>query len=263
MNTTRFLVALYGLLLAPLTLAGDDCRQLMPSWLEQGHPGYAQESAALQDERGTYRVNLYGGTCKVWPAHPHLTLVAVPLVRTVEDGTGETDLEVLVIDNPSQRIVARLVEPNRLDWDAISVDGLSFDTAPYRLKGNDIAFGVRISRRNGSGPNPFYETSLSLYELEAQQLRPLLSELVVRSSGAEWDMRCAGEFHENSGVLIVTEQQGKSGYRDLLFKRSIASSRREGVADACKTVEEQKSQQQYRITYDEERYLLPIELVPI
>ena len=263
MNKTSFIVALCGLLMAPLALANDDCRQQMPSWLEQAHPGYAKQSVTLQDERGSYRVQHYKGICKRWPARPHLALVAIPLVRNVEDGYGETDLEVLVVDNRSQRIVARLVESNRLDWDAIRVDGVAFDTAPYRLNGNDIAFGIRISRRNGSGPNPFYETSLSLYELKAQRLRPLLSELVMTSSGAEWDMQCTGEFGEKAGILIVTEKQGKAGYRDLLFKRSVTSSRREGMAESCETVEEKSDQEQYRISYGEERYLLPMELSPL
>lgn len=263
MNKSRFLVALYGLLLAPLTLAGEDCQRLMPNWLEQAYPGYAEKSPALQDDRGTYQIDLREGICKVWPAYPHLTLVAVPLVRTVEDWSGESDLEVLVVDNASQRILARLLEPNLLDWDAIHVDGLTFDTAPYRVSGDDIAFGIRISRRNGSRPNPFYETSLSLYELKAQRLRPLLSELVMTTSGAEWDMRCAGEFGERSGILIVTDKQGNAGYRDLLFKRAVTSSRKEGVAESCETVEEQNYQQQYRITYGEERYLLPTELSPL
>lgn len=263
MNTSTFLVALSGLLLAPFALADEDCRQRMPAWIEQAHPGFVDSSTALQDARGDYQVDIHGGTCKVWPARPHLTLVAVPLVRSVDDGFGETDLDVLVIDSASDRIYARLIEPNRLSWDAIRVDGLAFDTAPYRLKDNDIAFGVRIARRNGSGPNPFYETSLNLYELQAQQLRPLLNELVMRSSWAEWDTRCAGEFSKSTGVLIVTNKKGRNGYYDLLLKQTRVGSRREDVAGMCETVDENTHRQQHRITYGEQRYLLPIELSPI
>lgn len=152
----RLTTALGGLLLASLAQA-DDCRQQLPSWIEIAHPGHTA-SQVLEDERGRYRVDAEQSICKVWPARPHFTLVAMPLVRVEHDSHGETDLEVLLLASARQHVVARLVEPNRLDWDAICVTRLAFDTAPYRLRGDDLAFGVRISRENSSRANPFSET---------------------------------------------------------------------------------------------------------
>ncbi|MDH1263095.1 hypothetical protein [Pseudomonas sp. GD03944] len=259
MNRTTLLAALYGLLLAPLALA--DCREQLPGWLEQAHPGHGT-GQLLQDERGGYRVDAGQSICKVWPARPHLTLVAVPLIRDSHTDQGESDLEVLVLSNDEPAIVARQVQPHLLDWDAIFVSGFEFDTAPYRLRQDELAFGIRIHRRNGSRLNPFYETALSLYELEGKHLRSVLNELIVVTSGGERDDECAGSFSHAEGVVVITEKVGREGYRDLLLKQKRVSHRTADVAGECKTVEEDTERQQHRIEYDEQRYLLPIEFSP-
>lgn len=255
----RLLIALGGLLLASLAQA-DDCRQQLPSWIEMAHPGHAT-GQALKDERGHYRVDVAQGVCKLWPARPGLTLIALPLVRAQHDDHGEADLEVLVLDNARQTFLARLIEPNQLDWDAIYVDRLALDTAPYRLRGDDLAFGVRISRRNGSRMNPFSEAELTLYELHEQGVRSLMGALVVESFGGERDDDCIASFGEAKGVLIVTGKVGRDGYRDLLFKRTHTGRRMVTVDGECRTLEDEPRSDQFRLEYGDERYLLPIELV--
>ena len=254
----RLTIALGGLLLASLAQA-DDCRQQLPTWIEMAHPGHTARQV-LEDERGRYRVDAEQSICKVWPARPELTLIAVPLVRTEHDSHGETDLEVLLLDSTRQDFVARLVEPNRLDWDAIYVTRLAFDTAPYRLRGDDLAFGLRISRENGSRVNPFSETQLHLYEFEARRLRLLLGELPVALSWGEWDTNCTGEFSETKGVVIITERIGNQGYRDLLLKDTRVERRTAQGDGECQTVEESTHRYQLPIEYGDDRYLLPIEL---
>lgn len=248
-----------GLLLVAAAQA-DDCRQQLPAWIEQAHPGHAT-GQVLQDERGRYRVDAEQSICKVWPARPGLTLIAMPLVRAEHDSHGEADLEVLVLDNARQTFLARLIEPNQLDWDAIYVDRLALDTAPYRLRGDDLAFGVRISRRNGSRMNPFAEADLTLYELQEQGLRSLMGALVVESFGGERDDDCIASFGEAKGVLIVTGKVGRDGYRDLLFKRTHTGRRMVTVDGECRTLEDEPRSDQFRLEYGDEHYLLPIELV--
>lgn len=254
-----FATVLGGLLSVSVVLA-DDCTMQLPAWLELVHPGQAG-GAWLQDERGAYRVDAEQSICKTWPARPQLTLLAVPLVREVQSDQGRSDLEILVLDHKKQDVVARLIQPNLLDWDAIYVDRLVLDTAPYRLRGDDLAFGVRISRRNWSRMNPFAETELALYELKVQGLRPLLGGLVVESFGGERDDDCTASFGEAKGVLIVTDKVGRDGYRDLLFKRTLTGRRMVAADGECQTIEADARRVQFRIEYAEERYLLPIELV--
>lgn len=82
-------------------------------------------------------------------------------------------------------------------------------------------------------------------------------------SWGEWDTRCAGSFSDTTGVLVITARPGKQGYRDLLLKQTRVESRSAETAGACGTVEESTHRPQFRIEYDEQHYLLPIEFSPV
>lgn len=99
-----------------------------------------------------------------------------------------------------------------------------------------------------------------MYELAAERLRPLLGELPVALSWGEWDTSCTGEFSETKGVVIITERIGNQGYRDLRLKDTRVERRMALVDGQCQSVEESTHRYQLPIEYDEERYLLPIEL---
>ncbi|HSX89660.1 MAG TPA: hypothetical protein VLG17_16925 [Pseudomonas sp.] len=224
----------------------EGCREQLPQVMQMAYGDEAVASDAV--------------VCKVWPAQPQFTLVAVPLPRASYDGHGETDLEILVVATASGRIQARRLEPDLLDWDAVSVDGLVLDTALYRLSDQQLAFGLRIDRRSSSSANPFYETSLRLYLLKGDQLQVPLEQLLVSSSSGEWDTRCTGEWHDRTVTLAVAEQSGRGGYRDLLLSERSVQSRAEMRGEDCMTVEERVTKQRYRLTYDGQRYNVPAEL---
>src|SRR5690606_39558423 len=108
----------------------DDCRQQLQCWKEMASTGHTA-GQVLEDKSGSYRVDAEQSICKVWPARPQLTLLAMPRVRAEHDDYGAADLELLVFDSARQRFLARLVAPNRLDWDAVFIDDLRLYTAPY------------------------------------------------------------------------------------------------------------------------------------
>lgn len=195
--------------------------------------------------------------CKVWPARSELTLIAVPLVRVAGQGDGEADLELLVVDANLQRVVARRLEQHLLDWDAIYVSSLTFDTAHYWVAEGQLAFGVRVGRTGSSRVNPYSESFLNLYLLEGQQLRPVLSKLAVERSNGEWDSNCTGEWTDRKRTLAVGEKPGRAGYYDLLVREKASYSRAEARGDDCVSVEEKTQRQRYRLVYDGMRYPVP------
>lgn len=202
-------------------------------------------------------LELHRVVCKVWPARSELTLVAVPLVRVAEQGSGETDLELLVVESRTQKVVARRLEKHLLDWDAIYVSSLAFDTARYWIAEGQLAFGVRVGRTGSSRVNPYGENFLNLYLLEGQQLRPVLNKLEMESSRGEWDSNCTGEWTDKKRTLAMGEKPGRSGYYDLLLREKASYSRAEARGDDCVAVEEKTQQQRYRLVYDGMRYPVP------
>ena len=198
--------------------------------------------------------------CKVWPARSELTLVAVPLPRAEHDGYGETDLELLVAGSASGQVSMRRLLPGALDWDAIYVSGIAFDTAPYWVSERRLAFGVRVSRNGSSRANPFFEQSLNLYVLDGDAIRPVLSDLVMAEGSGEWDTNCTGEWNDMKRTLALAEQAGPNGYNDIILREKRTFSSAEVRGDECVSVDENRGQQRYRLTYDGERYVVPKEL---
>lgn len=237
------------LLLAGITLSAglvqaQDCREQLPQ--------------VLQDAYGAgHAVQLDDVQCKVWPARPELTLIAVPVPQVKNEGYGETDLEVLVTDSASGQLRARRLEKHLLDWDAVEVSALILDTAPYRVRADKLAFAVRVERRVNSRATLFSERFLMLYVLEDGQLHPLLERLVMEALQGESDTNCASEWSEVKRTLAVAEKPGRDGYRDLILREKLESNRTDVHGEGCDTVEQHQRQKSYRLVYDGQRYPVP------
>ena len=66
--------------------------------------------------------------CRIWPAHPELTLAAVPLMtQQYSDYDNVGDLELLVLDSTTLDVKHRLRLPERMSDDAIRITGLTLD----------------------------------------------------------------------------------------------------------------------------------------
>ncbi|WP_284776864.1 hypothetical protein [Agrobacterium sp. lyk4-40-TYG-31] len=195
--------------------------------------------------------------CRVWPANPQLTLVAVPLIKsTNEDGTVG-DLELLVIDTASLAVKHRLLVADRMNDDAISISGVEFDTARYRLTQNQTAFGLRISTTGSSRPNPYDDVGLWLYVIEKGSLRPVLDGLVVSQNAGEWDTNCAGEFQSSESTLSISSNK-THGYADIavIETKSTKTSFVEKDND-CKDKTVTSKPQTLRLVYDGKQYPIP------
>ncbi|WP_158549243.1 hypothetical protein [Lysobacter silvisoli] len=195
--------------------------------------------------------------CKVWPAAPDKTLLAVRLQhQTAYSDEGSADLELLVADSARPRILARYREDDALFSDAIAVQGVALDTARYRLDERTTAFGVRVSVANSSRPNPYSATRLSLYVVEGDRVRPVLRDLEVASDGGEWDTQCAGEFHSDRSTLAVDAKRDH-GYAGLILRSVSKVTRNVWRGGQCDEVVDSEESDRQRLAYDGRQYALP------
>lgn len=167
----RAAVALLSLALAPRAFAAEDCQSRMYALLSTAYPGAQGEMLRLPGAEPRW-INLGEVACKVWPASPDKTLIAVMLQHQNSfDDEGSADLELLVADSARERIAQRYRENDALQSDAIRITGIALDTAHYRLNENTTAFGVRVNSANNSRANPYGSTRLSLYALDGARIR--------------------------------------------------------------------------------------------
>ena len=195
--------------------------------------------------------------CRVWPANPHLTLVAVPLIKSANDDGTVGDLELLVIDTATDAVKYRLLLDNRMTDDAVSISAIAFDTAQYRLAKDQTAFGLRISTANRSRPNPYDNVSLWLYVIDKGSLHQVLDGMIVSENTGEWDTNCAGEFQSKQTTLSMATNK-THGFAEIktVETRSTKTSFVEKDQD-CKDTTVTSKPQTLRLIYDGEHYPIP------
>ncbi|MGI2035249.1 hypothetical protein ACRQ1B_22965 [Rhizobium panacihumi] len=199
--------------------------------------------------------------CRQWPARPEILLVAVPLMAgesETEEGVTEGDLDILVLDSESLGIRYRMKLEEAMLSDAVRITSVAFDTAFYQLAPQNLAFGVRISKANGSRANPFEQTVLRLFSIADGKLRPVLDSLAVDENWGEWDTNCNGEFRNTKRTLSIA-RPGKAGLADIMVAETIVTSVNEEKAGECNTTET-KATARHRLRFKGDAYVVPEEL---
>jgi hypothetical protein len=194
--------------------------------------------------------------CRTWPARPELMLVAVPLIaKPPEEGMNEGDLDILVLDSASLDVKQRHRTEGMMSDDAISITELSFDTAFYQLAPGNVAFGLRKMTHGSSRPNPFSDTSLWLFSIEGNELKPVLENFTVYQYRGETDTNCNGEFEETTRTLSMAPSS-KGAIAGLLVSEKRANILREAVGDECRDTEKVMTAK-HRLRFEKGAYVVP------
>jgi hypothetical protein len=251
-----------ALSLAPQAFAAEDCQSRMYALLSAAYPGAQGETGdngeMLRLPGAEPRwINLGEVACKIWPASPDKTLIAVMLQhQNTFDDEGSADLELLVADSARERIAQRYRENDALQSDAIRISGIALDTARYRLNENTTAFGVRVNSANNSRANPYGSTRLSLYVLDGARIRPVLRDVEMEADNGEWDTRCDGEFHSRRSTLAVDGKRDH-GYAGLILRTVDKSTRQSLKGEECMEGVAETETRSDRLSYDGREYSRP------
>jgi hypothetical protein len=224
-------------------LAHADCKERFTEWAHTLQPGRA--------------VDADNATCKVWPANPAQTLAVLPLPQ--KGGTADEtvyDLEVLVADSKTGAVIAHSYEPSAITSDAMGLQSIALDTAPWQLTPQERAFGVRKSFANSSRVNSYADTSLSLYVIDEGKLRRVLSNLTTLKSSADSDGNCAGQFSDTSRAISVGPA-GRGGYAKLLVSEKTVDTTKTAAGEQCTSKDKAAKRASFTIEYDGSHYGIP------
>ena len=152
-----------------------------------------------------------------------------------EQGHFTYKCHVLLYNVSDNIITNRYVIPN-IESDAIRLSGLNFDFAPYMLKSNVRAFGLRISYSGSSRVNPYEEEQITLFVQEKDKLVPVLKDFTSYLSTGDWDTNCAGEFNDKRGVFIL-EPTSTNDFFDMKVNYKEVKTINKLVSGDCKGTE--------------------------
>lgn len=240
-STVRSGILLSGLLSSGLWAA--DCTLDLPALSQQLYPGKSLGSMSV---------------CKVWPAFPNKTLVALlyPSEVPPEEGLEIQDLALLVVDSQSLQPLSRLYQKQALVSDAISLSQLSFDTARYQLTAKTRAFGLRARWVGESRANPINEVELSLYVEQQGKLKPVLSHLAMNEYQGEWDTLCTGSFSQTERTLAISPT-AQQGWFDLTIRSRTTQTENHLEGEDCQNKAQSLPDQNQRLSYRQGQYSVP------
>ncbi|MBA4490730.1 hypothetical protein [Paracoccus sp. S1E-3] len=254
--------SLIFLLLAlwPLATAAHGCDGRAAEIVRAAWPGAQPDDAQVVIEGR--RISLsgsgpYGIFCRRWPAHPELLLVGVPMTRPEGTAPGDDrlgDLELLVLEADSLAPRARLRLADFIRDGAISLASLRVDTTPYRLFDDRLAFGIRRDLAAGSRRSPFRQADLTLFDLQGDQLRPVLSGLVVMQTFGDWDLDCAGRFETMTRAIDTVPGREAA---DIVLRGTVRRRTDRIVGGACVRAETTETLATITLRHDGRIYPLP------
>lgn len=195
-------------------------------------------------------------TSKKLPHKPEETIYVIPEIAHEEPNLLELNSHILIVDSQTGKIKYRFYESATTnDWisDAIQLNNISIDTAPYYVNKGVRAFGIRVKYSGSSRPNPYSHQSLSLFVKEGKQLKQVLKNYTTADYSGEWDMICESEFANQKKILIITSNK-TNGYYNIKVKNTVTySNSAEDLNGNC--IEEKKSTIQKTILiFDSKKY---------
>ena len=109
---------------------------------------------------------------------------------------------------------------------------ITIDTGIYQLNEKERAFGIRVDYEGSSRPNPFNKTDLSLFVVQNNNLKRILSNYPITEFHGEWDTNCAGEFEDINSVIDIDKNK-TNGFRNLTIKSKIEQTKNIATKDDC------------------------------
>lgn len=150
---------------------------------------------------------------------PHSPGESVVVIPTAKEKNGVIDIfsRILVVDNATGEIKSKYTESWRSDT-VIELWDILIDTAPYLLKENTRAFGIRLNYLEMAGGYPHYRETLTLFIREKEKLVPILQQLEVFDMVSEIGEDCGGKSVDLTGILVISKEK-TNGYFNIQLKQ--------------------------------------------
>ncbi len=230
------------------------CGKALPDILRNAYPGIVPtaQGYALPEDR-ILREEI---ACAAWPAHPGWTLLAVRFRQPSDDpDVTPADLDVLVVDTASRKVLYRLYERGGAESVMAEMDSIGIDATPYPLDATTTAFGVVLSRVRDSARQPYRLRTLKWYVVEDGALRRVLSDFNIEMQRGERKDACMGWF-ETHVVALSPGNGSHGGMQDWSVRTEVRRSTNALVDGKCGTREESPRVTIEALTYRGRQYHL-------
>ncbi|MCX2453809.1 hypothetical protein OQX61_21250 [Pedobacter sp. PLR] len=183
------------------------------------------------------------------------TIVSIPVMAREDDDDYSfvMDAYILVVESGTGKILQKYHEKGYWESDAVRLDDIGIDTAPYRLNKDTRAFGITGQHVGHSGPNPYNEQTISLFVISGNSLIKVVDKLLLERYNGEWDMNCAGIF-KNLKTIISVSPDKTNGYADLIINSKTITTETFKKGEECEEIIVQKKPHKSILKFNKESY---------
>jgi hypothetical protein len=163
-------------------------------------------------------------------------IVVIPVLVGEYEEDFFTIKNYILITDEKGNIKNQYLDPREITSDAIRLYSMVIDTGLYTIGSNIRAFGLKVIFEGSSRPNPYSSEDISLYYPVGKTFKKVLNEFNLSSSSGEWDTNCAGEFEDETSVIMLDKTK-TNNFTDLKIKTKITATINKVVNDDCKNEE--------------------------
>lgn len=166
---------------------------------------------------------------KILPNRPNEAVVVIPEIveGSEEEHYFTLNTHIAYVNVENKQVLFHYFESAETNgWvsDAIMLQEIVIDTAPYTITESGHAFGVKTHFVGSSRINPYVSDRLSLFIVADNLLNNVLHNFEVKKGTGEWDGDCEGEFTDEEKTLFISEEK-TNGYFDILVKHKITNNK--------------------------------------
>ncbi len=191
---------------------------------------------------------------KILPYDKNSTVVVLP--RMENSGDEEVtyyDAYIFIVDSLSGKIKNKYIEQSAWTSDALSLDSIYIDTAPYILNLNTMGFGVRVHYRGASTSAPFSRTNFSLFIQNGNTLKPVIKNFSIDEDRGSWDTRCKGEYSNTISKLSI-DKDTTNGFNNIIVNTEIIETKSFMYKNECESIISSVNSVKKILKYNKKQY---------
>jgi len=157
-------------------------------------------------------------TYKILPNDTNSMIYVIPVKTEEEEGWWSADIHLLKLSTNSGKIITYSIFENAIQCDAIKLYKIWIDSAPYDIKSNKRAFGIRLDYTNNSRAAGFDGETLLLVEEKNGVFLNVL-KLDVSKNVAYGGGDCENtEMYKQRSILVIDKMNSNKGYNNIIEK---------------------------------------------
>lgn len=149
---------------------------------------------------------------KVLPSRPNEAIVVIPEIveGSEEEYYFSLNTHIAYVNIENRQVLFHYFESSETNgWisDAIVLQEIIIDTAPYTVTENERAFGIKTHFVGSSRVNPYESERLSLFIVANNNLQKIMHNFEVKKGGGEINGSCDDIYRLEEKTLIISKEK--------------------------------------------------------